>query len=139
MLKKTITYTDYDGMERTEDFWFNYSKAEVAKMELRQNGGMKRLLEKMQKERNNEKLVAFFDEFIVGAYGERSMDGRRFEKSKEMQEAFRQTEAYSELFLELLDTEKMAAFVNAVLPNAPEDHKAPQEPTDAVAGDGTVK
>lgn len=138
MLKKTITYTDYDGIERTEDFYFNYSKAEVAKMELRQNGGLKRLLEKMQKERNNEQLVKFFDEFILGAYGERSMDGRRFEKSKEMQDAFRETEAYSELFLELLDADKMADFVNAVLPNIPEDHKNPQENGMAVPATGAV-
>ena len=138
MLKKAITYTDYDGVERTEDFYFNYSKAEVAKMELRQNGGMKRLLEKMQKERNNEQLVKFFDEFILGAYGERSLDGRRFIKSKELQEEFRQTEAYTTLFLELLDTEKMAEFVNAVLPNVPEDHQAPQENSMAVPATGAV-
>ena len=106
MLKKTITYTDYDGNERTEDFFFNLSKAEVLEMEMSINGGMTKLI---------QRLVAEQD-IIFKAYGEKSLDGKYFEKSYERSLRFSQTEAYSELFLELLDPEKAALFINAILP-----------------------
>lgn len=118
MLKKTITYTDYDGNERTEDFYFNLSKAEIAEMELSINGGLTQLLEKIVKEQDNAKLVSYFKDLILRSYGEKSLDGKRFVKNDELREAFAQTEAYSELFMELAsDADKAAAFVNGVTPN----------------------
>lgn len=122
MLKKTITYTDYEGEERTEDFYFNLNKAELAEMELSTQSGMKRLIERLQQERDNKKIVEIFKDIILRSYGEKSLDGKRFVKSKELSEAFAQTEAYSELFIELLDAEKAAAFINGIMPPAPKDH-----------------
>lgn len=122
MLKKTITYTDYDGEERTEDFYFNLNKAELAEMELSTQSGMKRLIERLQQERDNKKIVEIFKDIILRSYGEKSLDGKRFVKSKELSEAFAQTEAYSELFIELLDAEKAAAFINGIMPPVPQDH-----------------
>lgn len=117
MLKKTITYTDYDGNKRTEDFYFNLSKAEVAEMEMSTEGGLTKTLEKIVAEQDGKRIIEMFKDLILKAYGEKSLDGKRFIKSKELSEAFSQTEAYSELFMELaMNAEASAAFVNGIIP-----------------------
>lgn len=118
MLKKTVTYTDYNGVERTEDFYFNLSKAEVAEMELSVDGGLGAMIENIVNAKDNKQIVALFKDLVLKAYGEKSPDGRRFMKSKEISEAFSQTEAYSEIFMELALDEKAASdFVNGILPS----------------------
>ena len=117
MLKKTVTYVDYNGVERTEDFYFNLSKAEVTEMELSVEGGFSKMLEEIVKSNDNARIIELFKEMVLKAYGEKSADGRRFVKSKELAEAFSQTEAYSEIFMELaLDEKAAAAFVNGIMP-----------------------
>ena len=117
MLKKTITYTDYDGNERTEDFYFNLTKAEVAEMEMSYTGGMEKMLRKIVAEKDSKRIVEVFKDLILRSYGEKSADGKRFIKNQELRDAFAQTEAYSELFMELAsDAEAAAAFVNGILP-----------------------
>lgn len=116
MLKKTITYTDYDGNKRTEDFFFNLSKSEVLEMEMGINGGMSTLIQRLVAEQDMARISKTFKEIIMKAYGEKSLDGKYFEKSEERSRRFTQTEAYSELFLELLDPDKCSAFINAILP-----------------------
>jgi len=131
MLKKTITYTDYDGVERTEDFFFNLSKAELAEMELSNYGGMERLIQQIAMTQDRKRLIDLFKEIILKSYGEKSQDGRRFIKSKELSEAFSQTEAYSELFMQLAtSTEAASAFVNGIMPKGdanPEEVAKAQE------------
>lgn len=118
MLKITKTFTDYDGNSRTEDFYFNLSKAELMKMEMGESGGLEKLLRKIIAEQDNVQIMKYFDEIISKAYGEKSADGRRFIKSPELTEAFKQTEAYSEIFMDLItDAGKAADFVNQVLPD----------------------
>ena len=117
MLKKTVTYVDYNGVERTEDFYFNLSKAEVTEMELSVEGGFSKMLEEIVKSKDNVRIMELFKQMVLKAYGEKSADGKRFVKSKELSEAFSQTEAYSEIFMELaLDEKAAAAFVNGILP-----------------------
>lgn len=117
MLKKTITYVDYNGNERVEDFYFNLTKAEATEMELSVEGGLTKKLEDIVNSQNNKEIIALFKEIILKAYGEKSQDGKRFIKSEELSEAFSQTEAFSELFMELALNEKAAAdFVNGILP-----------------------
>ena len=117
MLKKTIKYTDFSGNERTEDFYFNLSKAEVTEMELSVEGGFSKMLEEIVKSNDNARILELFKEMVLKAYGEKSADGRRFVKSKELSEAFSQTEAYSEIFMELaMDEKAAAAFVNGIMP-----------------------
>ena len=117
MLKKTVTYVDYNGVERTEDFYFNLSKAEVTEMELSVEGGFSKMLEEIVKSNDNVRILELFKEMVLKAYGEKSADGRRFIKSKELAEAFSQTEAYSEIFMELaMDEKAAAAFVNGIMP-----------------------
>lgn len=117
MLKKTITYTDYNGSERTEDFYFNLSKAELIMMEASVAGGLKQRLEKIVQNQDNVEIMKVFQDLIRKAYGEKSADGKRFIKSDELSEAFEQTEAYSELVMEIMgDPEKAASFINGIIP-----------------------
>lgn len=121
MLKKTMTYTDYAGNERTEDFYFNLTKAELTEMELSHTGGLIQFLEKIIAEQDAPKILAMFKDLILRAYGEKSPDGKRFIKSAELREAFTQTEAYSMLFMEMFeDADAAVNFVNGIIPNIPE-------------------
>lgn len=117
MLKKTITYTDYDDVERTEDHYFNLSKAELIMMDSSVVGGLKQRLEKIIQSKDNVAIMEVFKDLIHKSYGVKSDDGKRFIKSEEIATEFEQTEAYSELVMELLtDPDKAAAFINAIMP-----------------------
>ena len=117
MLKKTIKYTDYDGNEREEDFYFNLSKAEITEMELSKEGGMSEYIKKISATQNGPELIKLFKDIIIKSYGEKSLDGKRFIKNKELTEAFIQTEAYSELFIELAsNADEAAKFINGIMP-----------------------
>lgn len=122
MLKKTIAYTDYDGNDRKEDFYFNLNKAEVVELQLGTIGGLTKTLEKIVQEKDSGRLIEYFKSIIMKAYGEKSPDGRRFIKSKELCESFSQTEAYSNLFIELAGDAKAAAeFIDGILPKEASD------------------
>lgn len=117
MLKKTISYTDYDGNQRTEDFYFNLTKAELTEMELSHDGGLTNMIQKIVSSQDSKRIIAVFKDLILKAYGEKSPDGRRFIKNEELTDSFVQTEAYSELFMELaMDAEAAAAFINGITP-----------------------
>lgn len=117
MLKKTMTYVDYDGNERTEDFYFNLSKAELTEMELSHNGGLTKMMEKVVATQDSKKIIEIFKDLVLRAYGEKSLDGRRFIKNQELRDSFAQTEAYSDLFVELaFDAEAASAFINGIVP-----------------------
>lgn len=117
MLKREMTYTDYQGVQRTETFYFNLTKAEVTEMELSVDGGLVQQLEKIVAAMDGKRIIATFKWLIRKAYGEKSPDGRRFIKNEELCDAFEQTEAYSDLFMELVTNAGSAsAFVNAIIP-----------------------
>lgn len=125
MLKKTVTYTDYDGNERTEEFFFNLNKAEVTEMELSIEGGMEKMLKKIIESRDGKRIIEVMKDIVLRAYGEKSPDGRRFIKTPEMREAFSQTEAYVNVFMELATDAKAASdFVRGILPPVPADTAA---------------
>lgn len=118
MLKKKITYTDYNDVERTEDFYFNLTQAEIMEMELGTAGGLAEMIQKIVDAQDAPAIIKVFKDLILKAYGEKSADGKRFIKSKEISDAFSQTEAYSQLFMELAtNTESAAEFVNGIVPN----------------------
>jgi len=117
MLKKLIKYTDYNGVERQENFYFNLNKAELMEMETEVTGGMRQLLESIMEKQDIPKIMSAFKTIILKAYGEKSPDGRLFNKSEELSRAFTHTEAYNELYMELLsDANKAAAFITALMP-----------------------
>lgn len=119
MVKKTVTYTDYNGVERTEDFFFNLTEAEASEMELSVDGGLSAMIDGIIKAKNVPAVVKIFKDLLLRSYGEKSQDGRRFIKSQELSTAFSQTEAYSILFMELgSDPDKAADFFNAIMPQS---------------------
>ena len=117
MLKKTIKYKDYDGNEREEDFYFNLKKSELLELQVGTPGGLSQYIQKLVSEQDMPKLMDLFKKIIKCAYGVKSADGRRFEKSDELYKEFEETEAYSELFMEISqDSNKAAAFFNGIIP-----------------------
>lgn len=117
MLKKTITYEDYNGVERTEDFYFNLSKAEVMEMEMSTKGGLAEMIDRIVKAQDQPAIIQIFKDLILKAYGVKSLDGRRFEKNDEIRADFAQTEAFSILFMELAtDADAAAKFINGIVP-----------------------
>jgi len=131
MLKKTMTYTDYNGTERTEDFYFNLTKAELMEMELTTVGGLENMINNIVAAQDTPSIIATFKKIILKAYGKKSADGRRFEKSEEITKEFEQTEAYSDLFMTLATDDKAAAeFINGIVPQdvAPKNNPNPIPP-----------
>ena len=126
MLKETITYTDYNGVERTEDHYFNLSKAEIMEMQMSTTGGLAETIQKIVDAKDAPAMVKIFKELILKAYGEKSPDGRRFIKSEEISTAFSQTEAYSQLYMKLAtDADAAAKFVNGIVPKDMAEQAAP--------------
>lgn len=118
MFKHTVKYTDFDGNERTEDLYFHLSPAEMTQFQYSVKGGMKNLLEKATQEQDGPTLMKFFVKMVEMAYGRKSNDGRRFEKSYEIYQDFAQTNAYNALFMQLVTDEGFAKkFTNAVFPD----------------------
>lgn len=130
MLKQPITYTDYNGVERTEDFYFNLSQAEVMEMEMGTSGGLAEMITKIVNANDAPSIIKIFKDIVLKAYGEKSPDGKRFIKSEEIATAFSQTEAYSNFFMELAtDAEKAAKFVNGIMPEYHETNNVKKIPT----------
>lgn len=118
MITKEITYIDYNGQERTEKYQFNFTKAELTEMELSVNGGLSAMMERIKETDDRPELMRIFKELILKAYGVKSADGKRFVKSDELRTEFSQTEAYSELYMELVtNTESAITFFNGLIPN----------------------
>lgn len=117
MYKKTITYTDYNGEERTEDFYFNLTKAEIAEYNIMTKGGLESKIKRITAAKENDEILSLFKSLVLMSYGKKSDDGKRFIKSKELTEEFTQTEAYSDFFISLATNEDEAtAFIKAVMP-----------------------
>jgi hypothetical protein len=117
MLVKKVTYTDYKGVKREEELYFNLSKAEVAEMELSHDGGLSEHIKKIISAQSGKDIITLFKDLIIKSYGVISDDGKRFIKNDKLREEFVQTEAYSDLFMELAsDADAASAFVNGIIP-----------------------
>lgn len=117
MLKKVVNYENFDGVKVNETLYFNLTKAEVVEMEMSTEGGLTKYLEQIVEEKDPAKILEIFKKIILKAYGEKSPDGKHFLKSSELAEAFSHTEAYSELFMELLSNpDSASAFIEAIIP-----------------------
>ncbi len=117
MYRDHRTYVDFNGVERTEDFYFNLSKAEIADMELSTTGGIKDMVNKILEAKDQAKLVSLFKDLIRMAYGVKSEDGRNFIKNDKVREDYFSTNAYSDLYMELATNDQFASqFFEAILP-----------------------
>jgi len=148
MLKKLISYTDYNGKDRSENFYFNLNKAELMEMELGTVGGMQNLIQLIIDKQDIPEIIKAFKMIILKSYGEKSADGVRFIKSDALSEAFSQTEAYANLYMELIsNADAAAAFINGIVPadlvrNQAEEEKQeetkPEETKAEVTEDGNI-
>lgn len=117
MLKKTITYEDFNGETVSEDFFFHLSKAELVELEMSHQGGLSSALQRIVDAEDGKGIVAEFKNIILSAYGQKSLDGRRFVKNQTIREEFESTEAYSTLFMELvMNADAAAEFINGIIP-----------------------
>lgn len=117
MLKETIKYVDYNGIERTEDFYFNLSETEIIEMASTTEGDLAEELKKMVESKDGSRIMKTFKDLVSRAYGEKSADGRRFVKSPEISKAFFETEAYNKLFMRLVTEPEYAAnFIAGIIP-----------------------
>jgi len=128
MLKKEITYTDFNGEEQTKTFYFNLNKAEITELELSEEGGLVETIERISSAPvvNGQEIIRIFKKIILLSYGVKSEDGQRFIKSPELTNEFVQTNAYSELFVELAsDADAASAFITGIVPKMPEKQNPP--------------
>lgn len=118
MVKKTVTYNDFDGNERTEDFYFNLSESELVDLRFSINGGLEKRLEQIVKADDEKELISYFKEIVLLAYGKKSLDGRTFTKNDAIREEFASTMAYNKIFMDLVKDDKIAAeFINGIIPH----------------------
>ena len=128
MIKWPITYTTYNDETITEDFYFNLNKAELIQMQFEVNGAYSNFITRITNEHDIKTLCEEFRKILLKSYGKKSDDGKRFVKSPEMAQEFEQSEAFSELYVELLtDSDKMVAFIKGVLPKDLQDAEVPPE------------
>ena len=125
MLKKSITYTDYNGEKQTDECYFNLSKAELIEMEMSEKGGFEKYIAKLIEEKDQKNIYNLFKEIILMSYGQKSADGKTFIKKKmvdgqmiRLRDEFEQTEAFVELVMELINggTESISEFINKLVP-----------------------
>lgn len=120
MLKKVVTYTNFEGEQVTETLHFNLTKAELMEMELSVDGGLTSLIKKVVKADSHPEIFRIFKDLILKAYGIR--DGSHFIKSTAISEEFSHTEAFSELFMTVVqDADEASAFISGILPDVPEE------------------
>lgn len=118
MLKKTVTYSDYNGVERTETFYFHYTEAEILDMEMSTEGGFAERIQKIIDAKDQVSLMKLIKKFVIDAYGIKSEDGKRFIKNDKVKTEFLESPAYSKIWMELvMDDEVAADFVNNVIPS----------------------
>ena len=119
MVVKKIKYTDFNGVEREEEFMFNLTEAEITEMELTTDGGLSDSIKKIISAQDTPQIIETFKMLLLKSYGQKSADGRRFIKSEELSKEFTQTNAYSQLFMELAyDDNAAIAFINGIIPES---------------------
>ena len=135
MINKKITYTDYEGVERTETFWFHLSRPELMELETSIDGGFSKLIRQIVDSKSTRGVIENIKKILLLSYGEKVDNGRRFAKSEEISKAFSETPAYEILYLQLLeDQDSLSRFINGLVPKdlAEQVSKMSKEEIDAL-------
>ena len=142
MLKKTISYVDYNGEKQEDECYFNLSKAELMEIQVSEKGGFENYLIALIQEKDTKKIYNMFKEIVLMSYGQKSADGHSFIKKKmvdgqmiRLRDEFEQTEAFSELMIELLTggDEAIANFINKLIPKELAEEVAKQQKAEAAS------
>lgn len=124
MLKRKISYVDFDGRKRSEELYFNLTEPEIVRLDVSYKGGLEKFIGQLDPEERPEEVLDLFETVIRTSYGEKSEDGRFFLKEKDTVARFMQSAAYSALFMELIqDAETAASFVGGLVPQTPRSKK----------------
>ena len=124
MVKETITYTDYNGVERTETIYFHLEEAELMEMEMTTEGGLAEMIQKIVDAKDAPAIIKVFKDLVLKSYGVKSPDGRRFIKTEQLSQEFSQTPMYSKMFMKLAtDDVAGAEFVKGIMPEIESDKK----------------
>ena len=125
MIAKTMTYKDFNNVERTETFYFNLTPAEAIEMEVMESGGLGVYIDRIIQEQDAKKIIEIFKDLILRSYGVKSNDGKHFLKDEKLRAAFASTNAYSDLFMQLAtDADMASAFLNGIVPQMSEEEIA---------------
>ncbi len=117
MLKKTVEFENYDGVKIKKDLYFNIRKDELIAMQFEEEGGLDKLLQKMQNEKDSREIMRMFEKILKASYGEKSPDGNEFVKSEEVWNRFKSSNAYEVLYMELVsDADKLSNFIESIIP-----------------------
>lgn len=131
MLKETRTYKDFNGNDVTDDFYFNLSPAEVARLEMSTDKaiGLEATILALESEKNSQKIYEMFERIIRLSIGRKSADGKRFIKNDEIADEFMQTNAYSDMIIEFFQNpQKGADFFKQVVSVPAEKPAIPAPP-----------
>ena len=125
MIAKTMTYKDFNNVERTETFYFNLTPAEAVEMQVMESGGLGVYIDRIIQEQDARKIIEIFKDLILRSYGVKSNDGKHFLKDEKLRAAFASTNAYSDLFMQLAtDADMASAFLNGIVPQLSEEEVA---------------
>ena len=125
MIAKTMTYKDFNNVERTETFYFNLTPAEAVEMQVMESGGLGVYIDRIIQEQDVRKIIEIFKDLILRSYGVKSNDGKHFLKDEKLRAAFASTNAYSDLFMQLAtDADMASAFLNGIVPQMSEEEIA---------------
>lgn len=117
MLKKEISYVDYNGDSQTDVCYFHLNKAELGKLQMKMDGKFLDHIQLLLEKKKVGSLYDFFYNLILDSYGEKDVSGRKFIKSKEIRDGFEQSIAFSEILMDIVSSpDKMAAFTKGILP-----------------------
>lgn len=126
MYKHEITYTDYNGEERTKTLYFNLNAAELAKMEANASGGLETYLKGIIEARDNAAIWNILEKIVLTAYGEKRPDGSFAKENGKLAEKFIETKAYPDFMVWLFEnnTENATKFLKQIIPQENEMPKA---------------
>ena len=120
MVKKTITYTDFEGNEVTKDFYFNISKMEFRELDRRIPGGLERFIDTVRTEKDPDKMLDLMNLLILESYGEISEEGRFVKedaRGRRLSNYFKISEAWDVLFTNMLQNEnELSEFLTGIVP-----------------------
>lgn len=128
MYCEKITYTDYDGNEHTDKFYFNLNESELIEMSYSKKGGYESWLRRIISERDNTKIVPIVKNIILASYGKKSDDGSKFLKSPQITEDFLRSDAYNKLFIKLFSNgDALVNFCNGIIPKSLAEKAVPEQ------------
>jgi len=118
MFTEKVKYTDFDGEQQERTLYFHLSKPELARLNLSSSGGLEKYVNRIIEERDGAQLLDLFERIIQMSYGEKSLDGQRFVKSKEATQAFIESPAYEVMYMKLAgDADYAAKFIKGIVPS----------------------